>query len=418
MIILRNLLILSAAVSAAAASSSAPQAHELDESYTFDEYLSHHGKDYSGDPEEYNRRQQIFEKNLKKILAHNEGKMDESGELLNGGYVMGVNRFTDVDLEELPMGYNKNLHPDWSSQLMMHGEDDVLAVERRRLGGLESYQQSPDFEMEEVSALPQEVDWAKAGNMNPHIPQQSSCGSCWTFAATACVEAALSIATGEPPMSLSEQNLLECTPDPLQCGGTGGCEGATIELAYNFVADQTKNKKGGMFNLSDVGYQAMDETCDGLTKGKAPVVGIDGWVKLPKNDYKAVMNAVAKNGPVGLALAAGNWALYEKGVFEHTDTEVNHAVVLVGYGVDKKTKEKYWKIRNSWGLNFGEQGYIRVKRSDDDDTNCGMDNKPLVGVACALDDNGKKLDVKPVKVCGTSAVLFDASYPVGPTHLN
>jgi len=141
MIILRNLLILSAAaVSAAAASSSAPQAHELDESYTFDEYLSHHGKDYSGDPEEYNRRQQIFEKNLKKILAHNEGKMDESGELLNGGYVMGVNRFTDVDLEELPMGYNKNLHPDWSSQLMMHGEDDVLAVERRRLGGLESYQ--------------------------------------------------------------------------------------------------------------------------------------------------------------------------------------------------------------------------------------------------------------------------------------
>jgi len=130
------------------------------------------------------------------------------------------------------------------------------------------------------------------------------------------------------------------------------------------------------------------------------------------------MNAVAKNGPVGLALAAGNWALYEKGVFEHADTEVNHAVVLVGYGVDKKTKEKYWKIRNSWGLNFGEQGYIRVKRSDDDDTNCGMDNKPLVGVACALDDNGKKLDVKPVKVCGTSAVLFDASYPVGPKHLN
>jgi len=140
MIILRNLLILSAAVSAAAASSSAPPlAHELDESYTFDEYLTHHGKDYSGDPEEYNRRQRIFEKNLKKILAHNEGKMDESGELVNGGYVMGVNRFTDVDLEELPMGYNKNLHPDWSSQLMMHGED-VLAVERRRLGGLESYQ--------------------------------------------------------------------------------------------------------------------------------------------------------------------------------------------------------------------------------------------------------------------------------------
>ncbi|KAL7491259.1 hypothetical protein ACHAWT_001972 [Skeletonema menzelii] len=416
MIIPRNLLILSAASVAAAANSSPPRAHELDENYSFEEYVSHHGKDYS-DPTEYSRRQQIFEKNLKIILEHNEGRMDESGEVLSG-YVMGVNRFTDVDLEELPMGYSKNLHPAWSSQLMVHGED-VLATERRRLGGLESYQQSPEFEMEEVSALPEEVDWEKAGHMNPMVPQQSSCGSCWTFAATACIEAALSIATGEkPPMTLSQQNLLECTPDPLHCGGTGGCEGATIELAYNFVADQTKNEKGGMFNLSDVHYEAKDEECEGLTDGKTPAVGIDGWVKLPSNDYRSVMNAVAKVGPVGLALAAGNWAFYEKGIYDHIDTTVNHAVVLVGYGVDKKTKEKYWKIRNSWGSTFGEQGYIRVKRSDDDDTNCGMDDSPLVGVACALDENGKTLDVKPVKVCGTSAVLFDASYPVGAKHLN
>ena len=137
MIIPRNLLILSAASVAAAANSSPPRAHELDENYSFEEYVSHHGKDYS-DPTEYSRRQQIFEKNLKMILEHNAGRMDESGEVLSG-YVMGVNRFTDVDLEELPMGYNKNLHPAWSSQLMVHGED-VLATERRRLGGLESYQ--------------------------------------------------------------------------------------------------------------------------------------------------------------------------------------------------------------------------------------------------------------------------------------
>ncbi len=131
--------------------------------------------------------------------------------------------------------------------------------------------------MEEVSALPQAVDWEKAGNVNPIIPNQMSCGSCWTFASTACVEAALSIATGEPPMTLSEQYLLECTPDPLQCGGKGGCDGATIELAYNFIAHKTKNKHGGMFNLSDVEYHPETETCDGLTNGKTPVVGIEGW---------------------------------------------------------------------------------------------------------------------------------------------
>lgn len=130
------------------------------------------------------------------------------------------------------------------------------------------------------------------------------------------------------------------------------------------------------------------------------------------------MNAVAKVGPIGLSLAAGKWPYYEKGVYEDEETKVDHAVVLVGYGEDKKTKEKYWKIRNSWGVQFGEHGYIRVKRSDDDDTNCGMDDDPLQGVACALDENGKMKDVKPVKVCGTCAVLFDASYPVGAKHLN
>jgi len=228
----------------------------------------------------------------------------------------------------------------------------------------------------------------------------------------------LSIASGEAPMSLSEQNLLECTPNPLQCGGTGKCEGATIELAYNFVADQTKTKKGGMFSLSDMKYQGRDEKCDGLAAGISPVAGIEGWVKLPSNNYTALMNAVAKVGPVGLALAAGTWGSYEKGVFETTDTTVNHAVTLVGYGVDKKTGEKYWKIRNSWGVGYGEKGYIRVKRSDNDASNCAFDNDPLVGIDCALDSNGKKRDVKPVKVCGTSAVLFDGSYPVGAKYLS
>jgi cathepsin L len=141
-------------------------------------------------------------------------------------------------------------------------------------------------------------------------------------------------------------------------------------------------------------------------------------VKLPTNNYKAIMNALAKQGPLGLALAASNWMYYEKGVMSDKGATVNHAVVLVGYGTDKKTGEKFWKIRNSWGSGFGEGGYIRIKRSDDDATeNCRLDSDPSVGVACSLDDSGNKVDLKPVKVCGDSAVLFDASYPVGTHHV-
>ena len=65
-------------------------------------------------------------------------------------------------------------------------------------------------------------------------------------------------------------------------------------------------------------------------------------------------------GPVAIAVAA-NWGMYEKGVFSPetttgADATVNHAVVLVGYGVDEVTGEKYYKVRNSWGPGFGEDG--------------------------------------------------------------
>jgi hypothetical protein len=133
----RNLLIASVAATAAAASTlRPPQAHELNHDYAFEEYLDHFDKYYS-DPAEYYRRKQIFETNLKMILAHNHGKISPSGELTDGSWVMGINRFTDQDPSELPLGYNKALHNDWSSQMV---PSNVLATERRRLGGLESYE--------------------------------------------------------------------------------------------------------------------------------------------------------------------------------------------------------------------------------------------------------------------------------------
>lgn len=88
-------------------------------------------------------------------------------------------------------------------------------------------------------------------------------------------------------------------------------------------------------------------------------------------------------------------------------------MLLVGYGTDEITGEDYYLIRNSWGSGWGENGYIRIKRGEDDSTNCVMDDEPLLGIGCELDDNGYQVDVQPVQVCGESAVLFDVAYPVG-----
>jgi hypothetical protein len=197
-----------------------------------------------------------------------------------------------------------------------------------------------------------------------------------------------------------ELNIFSC----LVCfslSGKGECDGATVELALNYVADLTAKKQGGMFRITDVPYSSSTETwvtCDDVTSGKVPAVGIQGWTKLPSNDYKATMNAVAKVhssfggghflmnrisflfsykifmpsfllrhlfqvGPLAIAVSAGGWGSYEKGIFENkgVDNEndnavVNHAVLLVGYGFDEATGEKYYKIRNSWGPKFGEGG--------------------------------------------------------------
>ena len=79
--------------------------------------------------------------------------------------------------------------------------------------------------------------------------------------------------------------------------GKGDCDGATVELALNYVADLTFKKQGGMFSIADVPYNGSSENwvkCNDVTSDKTPVVGIEGWTQLPDNDYKATMNAVAK----------------------------------------------------------------------------------------------------------------------------
>jgi cathepsin L len=126
---------------------------------------------------------------------------------------------------------------------------------------------------------------------------------------------------------------------------------------------------------------------------------------LPENNYTALMNAVATVGPIAVS-AQASWTAYRKGIFSGCDSSKNvnidHAVVLVGYGVDNG--QKYWLVRNSWAPDWGEDGYIRIARSDADDTNCGTDHTPQFGTACDGDHEA-------VTVCGTCGILYDSAYP-------
>merc|ERR1719272_405244 len=240
------------------------------------------------------------------------------------------------------------------------------------------------------------------------IRQQGSCGSCWAISSAEAVEAQL-LKQGQN-VRLSAQALVDCVPNPQHCGGTGGCDGATGELAYTFMRDH------GIPLEADLPYSAVTGTCEISGVPKQPVldemwpsdkrVVVSGWNQLPSNKAEPLKQALTQQGPVVVAVDGNNWFDYQSGVFDgcDKDAELGHAVLLKGYGEDNG--QKYWRIQNSWGRNWGEQGHIRLTRHDNEDEWCGTDHKPQDGLGC---DGGPP----EITVCGMCGILYDPIVPEG-----
>ena len=114
------------------------------------------------------------------------------------------------------------------------------------------------------------------------------------------------------------------------------------------------------------------------------MVNIRGYEKLPHNDYQAVMNHLANVGPLAVNVYADDgWGNYSEGVYEgcdfDKDIKINHGVGLVGYGTDEKEGD-YWIIRNHWATTWGENGYMRLRRTSE--TQCGYDKSAENGTTC------------------------------------
>lgn len=261
------------------------------------------------------------------------------------------------------------------------------------------------------------VDWRNL-TVSSLVQDQGECGSCWAVAAAHTLQAhrEINLKVGKP---LSIQQLVNCVPNPQQCGGQGGCKGATVELAMKWVM------ANGLAEASDVPYEASDGACNapallaeegrflgaikrhggGSSHNSAAKLGFAGWNTLPSNRARPLMSALM-NGPVAVSVGAGGWFLYDSGVFDgcDKDTVIDHAVVLVGYGSDKKSGRSSWTIRNSWGEEWGENGHIQLLRHNtaaEDDAYCGTDNKPEDGVECLPYP-------ERVTVCGMCGLLYDS----------
>jgi len=206
---------------------------------------------------------------------------------------------------------------------------------------------------DKLQNVPESLDWRDKGVVQP-AKDQGSCGSCWAFSAIATLESHIAIQTGSL-LDLSEQQLVSCAPNPDQCGGTGGCAGSTQWIGFQY------HKTAGAVDQDTYSYEARTSACN-QTKAAQKAVTITDLVRLPENDYNALMNAVVTQGPIAISVAASSWFMYDSGVFnDECDLTINHAVTLVGYGVDADAGE-YWLIKNSWSEGWGESGYIRLGR--------------------------------------------------------
>ncbi|KAM2085003.1 hypothetical protein ACFX1R_022746 [Malus domestica] len=141
-----------------------------------------------------------------------------------------------------------------------------------------------------------------------------------------------------------------------------------MEKAFEYI-----KKNGGITTEQNYPYRASDGPCDSSKITNAPLVQIDGYENVPENDENALMKAVA-NQPVSVALDAGgkDFQFYAEGVMNgECGTELNHGVAVVGYGATQEGT-KYWIVKNSWGVGWGEKGYLRIQRGVDKGGMCGI----------------------------------------------
>ena len=140
-----------------------------------------------------------------------------------------------------------------------------------------------------------------------------------------------------------------------------------MDVAYQWIMSDN-NTRAGLCREAAFPYKSgttgEEGACD-THYCHAPVT-MKGYTNVENNEY-ALSVAVAKT-PVSVGVAVDkNFQLYRSGVLSKCGDWPNHAVLVAGYGWDY-TYGAYWLVKNSWGSSFGEEGYVRVKRTDRSDS--------------------------------------------------
>lgn len=223
-----------------------------------------------------------------------------------------------------------------------------------------------DFELDHV---PSKVDWRKNHKVSS-VKNQERCGGCWAFSSSGAVESAWAI-KNNVLYNLSQQELIDCSSDY----GNHGCGGGSMDLGFKYIIDN------GLCTNLTYPYVAMNQDCQ---TNCSSVVNISEYEDLRPNDELNLQKGVAQQ-PVSVAIQGNkrSFQLYQSGIYSDLDcgTQLDHGVLVVGYGEDTELDMKYWIIKNSWGNQWGENGYIRIQRDIEDNRGlCGLAMAPSIPI--------------------------------------
>ncbi|EAR95846.2 papain family cysteine protease (macronuclear) [Tetrahymena thermophila SB210] len=267
----------------------------------------------------------VFFEKLQKINEHNNNS--------NNTYSIHLNQFSDMTKEEFTQKIL--MKQDLADHLMKAGSQEATHNDVNIEAKLNS----------KNSTLATSIDWRTKGAVTS-VKNQGNCGSCWSFSATGLMES-FNFIQNKALVEFSEQQLLDCVT-PANGYRIHGCDGGWPAYCVDYAS------KVGLTTLKKYPYVGVQNNCNvtGTNNGFKP----KKWNQVPNtsNDLKTALNF----SPVSVLVDANNWDGYQSGIFNGCDQSLiilNHAVLAVGYD-----KHDNWIVKNSWGPQWGENGYMRL----------------------------------------------------------
>jgi C1A family cysteine protease len=269
---------------------------------------------------EFDHRFQIFEENM--------AKAKELTKKNNGSAKFGITKFSDMSHEEFSALYLM------SNYTRMNPRPTAKTVFTQKVG-------APD---------PTNYDWSTTGYTTP-VYNQQQCGSCWAFSATETIESYWALA-GNAISTLSMEQIVDCdTTDQ-------GCNGGNTNTAYQYV-----QSAGGLDSYNSYPYTAGNGQAGTCAFNSANVVAqISGYQSI--SGESGLYSQASTAGPVSVCVDASSWSSYQSGVLTSCTSNIDHCVQLTGYA-NYGQSGAYWIVRNSWGTDWGENGFIWIQIGSD-----------------------------------------------------